>query len=294
MEPVLAREPFDNPNYVFQVKWDGLRMLLYYNKEGIILQNRRLHIRTAQYPELAALPDLVRKPVVLDGEVISLVEGKPSFHQVMRREAAGEKSSELINEVPIYYMVFDLLFWDKKSTINQPWQERNGLLKEILHLEPPFTVVDSFDQGILLFEQVKKLNLEGIVAKDRNSPYIPGKKSSYWLKVKNRRHTECLVGGYIKKNGRIRSILLGVQGESGLVYTGRAGSGLSELEWVKLSQVLGNLVSPVSPFVNPPRRANIFWTRPLVLAVIEYLEWTSGGEFRHPVIKSVSLERSMI
>lgn len=290
MEPVKREKPFDSQEHVFQVKWDGVRILAFFNGTDVTLQNRRLHNRTVQYPELQALSRLSKYPVVIDGEVIALKDGKPSFPTVMRRDrvASAGTVSSLINVIPISYMVFDILYYHHQMITNLPWHKRHEILQDLFSKPAdPFHLVENFAGGITLFKEVQRMGLEGVVAKVRDSQYIPGGKSRLWQKIKNRPLLTCLIGGFTKRGENANSLLLGVFDQDQFLYVGRAGSGLKEDQWVSLTQVLLKIQTSSSPFVNPPKKTGITWVKPVHQVIVEYAEWTEETHLRSPVIKQV-------
>ncbi|MGE5543737.1 MAG: DNA ligase [Bacillota bacterium] len=290
MEPVKREEAFDSEDHVFQVKWDGVRILTFYNGTEVFLQNRRLHNRTIQYPELQALSRLIRHPVILDGEVIALKDGKPSFPTVMRRDRVGSAgtASSLVNTIPIAYMVFDILFYQDQLITSLPWYKRHEILEDLFaNSHPPFHLVENFTGGITLFREVEKMGLEGVVAKVKDSQYIPGGESRLWQKIKNRPLLTCFIGGFTWRGRTANSLLLGVFDQDRFLYVGRAGSGLKEEQWTTLTQVLLNAQTGKSPFINPPRKPGITWVKPVHQVTVEYAEWTEETHLRSPVIKQV-------
>lgn len=291
MEPYPCEKPFESDKHVFQVKWDGVRMLLFYDGHRVILQNRRLHDRTLQYPELQHLPDLVQCSVILDGEIIALREGKPSFPEVMRRDQAlnPQRIKLLQRQIPVFYMVFDLLYLGHNSIMNRPLKDRQQMLRDVLKPSDQIQLVDSFASGTILFSEVQRLNLEGTVAKVKDSPYIPGGKNRLWLKIKNRRRIWVEIGGYTLRGQVINSILVGVREKSGLIYAGKVGTGLSEPDWAALTRLLTDMQVKSPPFINPPSGPNYYWVDPVLTAEIEYAEWTDRAQLRAPVIKTVDL-----
>lgn len=290
MEPVKCDQAFDSEDHVFQVKWDGVRILTFYNGAEVTLQNRRLHNRDLQYPELRALSNLVKHPVIIDGEVIALKDGKPSFPTVMRRDRAGSARavSSLIHTIPISYMVFDILYYRNQSTTGLPWNQRHEILEDLFsQAAPPFHLVENFTEGKALFAEVQRMGLEGVVAKVKDSRYIPGGKSRLWQKIKNRPLLTCFIGGFTWRGQNANSLLLGVFDQDQFLYVGRAGSGLKEDQWARLTQALLEEQTSSPPFVNPPKKTGVTWVTPVHQAIVEYAEWTEETHLRSPVIKQV-------
>ncbi|MDK2855139.1 MAG: ligase 1 [Bacillota bacterium] len=287
MEPTLVRTPFDDPEFFFQVKWDGIRLLSFIENGELRLQNRRLRRRDGFYPELDALPDLLgRDGVVLDGEAVAFKEGKPSFPLILRREqvTSPSRAREMARRVPVVYLVFDILYLEGEPLLGRPLAERQERLQEVLRpAAETLALVENFPSGTALFRAVQAKGLEGIVAKRRNSLYVPG-KSRDWLKVKVRRRQLCLVGGYSAEGKRLKSLLVGAWHGDKLVYLGRVGTGLTAHEWDRLAPVLEDLASPICPFAACPRGRDYRWVRPVLPVWVEYSEWTEDLKLRAPSI----------
>ncbi|ADL07035.1 RNA ligase family protein [Thermosediminibacter oceani] len=294
MEPLPHPKPFDDEKYGFQIKWDGTRIVAHLSG-GVELFNRKMKRRTAQYPEVAGtLSDVLGdSDAVLDGEMITLIGGKPSFQQLMRRDWATDPGTinYLASRIPVTYVVFDILYLNGKSLIDLPFSRRYHILKSTLRSSDPVVVTDTFPgRGIALYEIARERGLEGIVAKRLDSVYQIGKKSDKWLKIKNRREVTALVGGFLAEGKSVRSLFLGQLVEGELIYIGRASSGLG----AETSRVLYDLLSKSAkescPFANPPqieRREKPVWVSPSVAVEVEFLDYTDEGYLRHPVIRRV-------
>ncbi|MGE5653261.1 MAG: non-homologous end-joining DNA ligase [Bacillota bacterium] len=295
MEPVKHDQPFDDPRYAFQVKWDGVRMLAFVSGSGVRLQNRRLREKTATYPELQLLSKhLVGRDAILDGEVVVLQDGKPSFPRVIERDFAT--SSRTISGMqkthPIAYVVFDILWLDGRDLTPLPWQERDQHLHAAVREEDGIAVIDSFlARGTDLFGAVETKGLEGIVAKEISSRYLIGQKSDAWRKIKTKQRIRAVVGGMTIKGSHFSALLLGVYREGQLVYIGRVGTGISMQEAGLLVQHLGQQRQPTSPFTNTPRitSAEVIWTYPALTVDVEFMEWTEDLQLRAPVIKGFGI-----
>ena len=287
MEPQLRSQPFDSQQHIFQVKWDGVRILAFVSKDRVRLQNRKLNDRTMQYPELSSLTGQINcREVILDGEMIALKEGIPSFSRILKRDlAAGSHTPS--KQVPVIYMVFDVLYYNGIDLTAFPWEERDRRLKEILIPSENVQITDSVpDRGIDLYQAVLEQGLEGIVAKDRTSPYIIGGKTSYWQKIKPRKDMNCIVGGYILENNRLKSLLIGAYHKNKLRFLGKTGSGLSQQTSEELMAAFPNLKINECPFApEPKKQSNWHWVKPVLTIKVEYMEFTSQMQLRQPSIK---------
>ncbi|HWP98416.1 MAG TPA: non-homologous end-joining DNA ligase [Syntrophomonadaceae bacterium] len=292
MEPVLDHHLQDHIDFCYQLKWDGVRILCHMSAGQVRLWNKRQHERTIQYPELQNLPRYIKgSTAILDGEAVVLRNGKPSFPAIMSRDrclsvtrAAGQKPLHTVE-----YMIFDLLHLDGQNLTGLPLAERHRLLEDRFYPSESFHLVEDFAQGTLLFAAVKEQGLEGIVAKNRNSLYHPGKSHRDWFKYKNRQRCQAVVGGYLRSGSQIKSLLLGLfQGEQ-LVYIGKAGSGLNDRERADLAQELPKLNMDSSPFINLSRKArDVNFVHPLLVLWVEFAEWSDDLRLRDPVITGFS------
>jgi len=294
MEPNICQEPFDDIKTAFQVKWDGVRILAHFKDGEIIFFNRKKHVRTRQYPEVAqALKTLINSNIILDGEMVALKDGKPNFPEILRRDFAVNASTikYLANIIPVTYVVFDIVFYKEKDLTTYSFKFRDELLKSIIPSKDPIVVSDTvYNKGTALFSVVKEAELEGIVAKNLESPYRIGQKSSDWLKIKNFRTQVATIGGFIYEGRKVRSLLLGVFQGNEFVYLGRAGSGLNHKTSLLLFEKLNKIKTSHCPFNRPlqiNKKQHICWVKPSIEVIVKYLEFTDDGLIRHPVIKEV-------
>lgn len=298
MEPERREEPFDDPGHLFQVKWDGVRVLAHVDRQGfgVRLFNRRLHERTRQYPEIVnslrrmVVPD----QAILDGEVVSLFEGRPSFQRVLKRDWATTEMAIRAGmvETPVVYVVFDLVLLNREDLTRKPLTERQEALGLALPGGDVISRIDSFDSGIALFDGVRARGLEGIVAKKRSSPYIIGERTPYWFKIKVLQRKLCVVGGFLPGQGGTGSLLLGAYDDGKLRYIGRAGSGLSSDDIRVIRSFASSIAMVRSPFSVTPAfgRIRAIWLPPQITVWVEFLEWTEEGLIRQPKVIGFSKE----
>lgn len=293
-EPVTASAVPQGEDWISQIKWDGVRMLTYYEGSGHSVQlfNRKRNERTMQYPELLNIEQYAAvQSVILDGEIIALENGKPSFHQVMRRDGIRKPSGVALTktQVPVTYMVFDLLYLNGQWVIERPLQDRRQLLEEILRPHPHVQPVDNHPDAAALFQVVQSYGMEGIVMKDPHSAYGIRGKDGRWLKLKAIRDLNAVVGGVTYRAGTVNALMLGLYNPRGeLIYIGHAGSGkLTQADWQRISEAAAQLRIRERPFVNRPERMNgAEWIRPLLTFKINYLEWTVNHTLRQPTIQA--------
>ena len=289
MEPVTVQSAFDSSDFLFQVKWDGIRCLAYRFANGDIrLFNRRLNERTRQYPDIIGALHFLPPGTVTDGEVVALgPDGKPSFPLVLQRDLvkSPQKIKKLSRPLPVFYMVFDILWLEGEPLLSLSLVERLERLRSLNIPADGVQVVDSVEKsGTALFEAVKAEGLDGIVAKQKDSPYLVGQKTPLWQKIKHWRELTVWVGGYLKDEaGRIRSLLIGIREESGLRYVGGVASGVTQKQWGMLQAFCKSAAAPC-PFSNPPKDSAARWVRPGLSLHVRFSEYSPNGRLRNPSV----------
>lgn len=295
MEPKPYPRPFDSSDYVYQVKWDGIRILAFVGNTMRLQGKNNFNDKSGKYPEFSILKDLIKaKEVILDGEAVVMQEGRPSFPRVIQREFSSDKMriKALTETMPVEYIVFDIIYLNGENLTSLPYINRYKILSDILTPKGPIHIIENFHKGQDLFQAVKTMELEGIVAKQKGSPYIFG-KTNLWKKIKYRRSILCAAGGYTLKEGRPASILLGVFKENRLFYIGRVSAGLKEKDFSYLRNAANPLEISKSPFENPPqiKGENYVWLNPFLTLEVEYAEWTEDMKLRAPSLKGFSLSK---
>jgi bifunctional non-homologous end joining protein LigD len=298
VEPIKPMEPKsseiipEGSDWLAQVKWDGVRILTYFDGKEARLFNRKINERTRHYPEIADIKSFCKADsVILDGEVIALgKDGKPSFNQVLRRDLISrmEKIEIMRRNVPITYMIFDVPFYNGEWINDSPLQERIDLLNKIIIPNPCVQLVTSHEDGKTLFEVIKKQGMEGIMMKKIDSPYLIGQKKDLWVKVKNYRDVIAVIGGFTLREGIVNAILLGMYDKQGkLFYIGHSGTGkMAKSEWRELTERLQPLEMKERPFVNKPERhKEAKWILPKITVKIKFAEWTPDMILRQPSIQ---------
>lgn len=300
LNPVIPFEPIattvlpQGDNWIAQIKWDGVRMLTYYDGRSVRLINRRLRERTDQYPEFSDIARFCKaSSVILDGEMIAFDSSRPSFHEIMKRDALQKKQaiSRAVKEIPVTYMVFDILLLNGVDMTAKPLLERQQILKTIISPQPDVQVVQNFPDAAGLYEVMKQHRMEGIVCKDLTSTYLIKGKDKRWQKKKIYLDLYAAVGGVTKRDGVVNALLLGLFRDDGqLVYIGHAGGGkLSNQEWIQLTKRLDPLIIAKSPFAHQPERSKgAIWVKPKVVVKVQFLEWTPGYTMRQPSIQTLA------
>lgn len=292
-EPVSVDKIPEEETWIFQIKWDGVRVLTYFDGKEVTLYNRKLNERTLHYPEITSISDYFHgKSVILDGEVIALDEkGNPSFHEVMRRDGLRNMDRVMLvkDEVPIYYMIFDILFYNGEWLHNKPLSERIKLLQKCIIPTPHIQLVPSESNGNTLWSVVKNHGLEGMVCKDLNSPYLINGKSDWWRKVKNYQDIIAVIAGVTFRSGIVNSVLLGLYDQAGkLWYIGHCGAGkLTRNDWKELTKRIEPLIIKEKPFINDPERIkDVQWLTPEITMKVQFIEWPEGRTLRQPSLQA--------
>jgi bifunctional non-homologous end joining protein LigD len=301
-KPMLARAgalPSGDEQWAYEIKWDGVRALAYSEPGRIRFESRNGNDVTASYPELRPLNRaLSSHQAILDGEIVSFDEhGRPSFARLQSRMHVSSESAarRRAKEVPVAYVVFDLLWLDGHPLLELPYAERRARLLELGLEGPAWRTPDHVvGNGAGVLEASVENGLEGVVAKKLDSPYEPGRRSACWVKVKNVRREDVVVGGWVpgagRRSDRIGALLVGVEEDGGLRYAGRVGTGFTDAELDRLAGVLERRDgSPFSAGATRPPRESVF-VEPTRVAEVEFTEWTSDGMLRHPSYKGLREE----
>ena len=299
IQPMLARSgdlPRDEEAYGFEVKWDGIRTVLFCDHGHLHLQGRNFSDFTPRYPEVRELArELGARRLVLDGEVVAFDdEGRPSFERLQARMHLASDSAvkRRMRDTPVTYVIFDLLYLEGRSTMPLPYEDRRRLL-DALELEGPAWRTPAYHpgEGSALLEATRELGIEGIVAKRLDCPYEPGRRTSGWIKVKNVCLQDVVVGGWTPGEGgrssSLGALAVGVMEDGRLVYVGKVGTGFTERTLAMLGRELEPLRRPDSPFDGrQPPKGTVF-VEPRLVASVEFREWTKSGTLRAPSFKGL-------
>lgn len=291
-EPINAERAPDDPQWIAQIKWDGVRMLTYYDGREARLFNRKRNERTLQYPELLDVPAYCSaSSVILDGEIVAFDQSRPSFHEVMRRDSLRKSASveQVRKRVPVSYMVFDILYCNGRWTLDDPLAERQRLLQQVLLPSELVQPVANYADGDALLQVMEQHGMEGIVCKDLQGRYALDGKDGRWRKIKLMRDLNAVVGGVTFRDRIVNALLLGLYDEQGrLFYIGHAGTGkLTVQDWRELTARVSGLARSERPFANvPERHKEAVWLEPELKVKVRFLEWTPGGTMRHPSIQA--------
>lgn len=309
IHPMLAittDKAFDNPDWVFEIKWDGYRAVSFMEDGHLRLVSRNQNDLTAQFPELGSLPKFVRaQNAILDGEIVALdEEGRPSFSLMQQRTGfqPGKRRLPGRQGVPVVYYAFDLLYLDGLDLRQVPLERRKQLLKDHVEAGGVIHYSDHYpEKGLDLFQAAKQRGLEGIVAKRRDSTYQE-KRSSDWQKIKITQRQECVIGGYTDPEGSreyFGALVLGLYDQKKrLIHVGQAGTGFDRNMLKELFIRLEPLKTKENPFYGEiGGLRKIQFVRPEIVAEIKFSEWThetaeGGMKLRAPVFMGLRFDKS--
>lgn len=290
LRPMLAvaGRPFDSNEYIYEVKWDGYRCLAYLG-DATGLRSRNLKDLSFVFPELAGLyKDCKETPAILDGEIVVLENGQPSFNRLQARgrlEDRGRIQAAAMSS-PALFVAFDLLYAGGRPLLEKPLLERKSVLERVF-LPTKGAVISQHvkGQGVEFARACAARGLEGVMAKKIDSPYLPGRRSCYWQKVRHSLEADLVICGYQAGRGsrRLGALVLGCYRGERLVYTGKVGTGFDRAEEGLLLQRLAELAiqRPVLELPASEMRRTC-WARPALVCSVRYLALTGEGLLRHP------------
>jgi bifunctional non-homologous end joining protein LigD len=296
MLPTLVKEPFDSAEHLFEVKWDGVRVLAFCEPGSTRLFSRSSREVTHQYPEFADLHRQLRASnAVLDGEIVALdPAARPSFELLQRRINLSRPSDieRGVRLIGLDLVLFDLPFLDGTWIGGLTLQARLERLSASVEFGERVLRSDPIpEHGIALFNAARAKGLEGVVGKARLSHYIPGKRTRDWLKVKTVQELDCVIGGFTPGlNARASSLgalLVGLYEQGALRYVGSVGTGFSDKALAAMRSLLESIEAPVSPFAEAPRIKGARWVEPKLVCTVEYREMTTGLKLRAPSFKGL-------
>ncbi len=273
-------KPFDDNKYLFEIKYDGIRSLLYISKDEVIVKNRYGVNITDMFPELKLLNKYIKGNVIFDGEIIMFDDGKVSFSKLQKRiHLKNKKTIEYLSETnPVLFVAFDILY-ENKDLIDLKLINRKEILEKYENTDVFVKSKYVIGDGIKLFDVIKKMDMEGIVAKEVDSKYQINVRSNTWLKIKNYHVSEFLVIGYIdKKDSHVISLLLGEFVKSKIKYAGKVSVGKKRM----LASKVMNL-DKIKPILEVKEKSAVY-VKPEIKCNVWYLERTNNGHLRHPFI----------
>lgn len=288
VQPMLATlvpEPSHEDGWVYEEKYDGIRLLAYKEGERVTLLTRNDKDRTGSFRNIAdAIAKLPARTLLLDGEVVAFDKHGVSRFQFLQQGHRG-----------VTFAVFDCLYENGRDLRKDALSSRRAVLEKAVHgTDVLFVSRRLAKNGFDAFEQAKKRAMEGIIAKDESSPYIEG-RSKKWLKIKVHQEEEFVIGGYTPPTGarkHIGALLLGAYEDGKLHYVGKVGTGFNVKSLESLYETFQPMIRQQPPFTDPPRERKITWIAPKLVAQIAFQEWTADRKLRQPVFLGLRDDKS--
>ena len=295
ISPMLISEmqdPFDSPDYIYEIKWDGIRCVSYLDANTDI-RNKRNKLMSPLFPELEAIHKQVKTKCILDHELLVLKNGVPNFYEIQKRALMSNpfKIKLAADKYPASVIAYDILYYKDRDITLLPLMERKKYLEDVV-AENNMISVSRYveDKGITLFDLVRDKGLEGIVAKKKNSLYWQGKRTKDWIKCKVMSTDDCVICGYIKKGNNMTSLVLGQYDDDMLVYRGHVTLGVS----LRVLNQHKYKVIVYSPFGYVPEgNKEAVWIAPELVCIVESMP-TDKDSFRQPVFKGIRDDKTAI
>jgi len=283
--PMLLAEtnkPFDDKDYIFEIKFDGIRAIIFVSPTHFEIRNRHNKIITEKYPELESIKNLVKKETILDGEIVMMENGIPSFSSLQTRAHLKNrikiKNASIKN--PVVFVCFDILYYEK-DLIDLTLIKRKKVLNQIEENDVLVKTKPVDTCGTNLYQSTKKLKLEGIVAKNKKSTYDVNTRTNSWIKIKHLKVEEFIVGGYRENIENSISLMLGEYRNNKLYYVGSVVLN-KKREFYK--KIIKQRIKNKSPFIDYESNS-VKYIEPTLKCNIEYLERTNNNHLRHPVYR---------
>ena len=297
--PMLATAidaPFDDPAWLFELKWDGYRALVSIDERGTVtIASRNGNDFTTKFAELRALADAFsERPIVVDGEIVVLDrEGRPSFSALQERVDRFGRTAP--NKAPVTFAVFDVLYGNARDLRAEPLAKRKAILEKLLTGRGPVMLSKHVvGDGKALFDLAKTRGLEGIVGKKSSSAYVE-RRSRDWVKIKAQQRAEVVIGGWTEGRGSRKhfgALLAGVYEGEVLRYAGSIGTGFDAKRLAAIASELAPLERKTSPFSDEPKTATVaHFVEPTLVAEVTFTEWTRDGSLRHPVFVAMRIDK---
>lgn len=288
LSPMLASpaaEPFNNSNWIFEEKYDGVRMWAYKEGKKVTLISRNAIDRTSRYPSIAqAVKALKQRTLALDGEIIALDSKKVSRFQLLQNGKGR-----------LQFAIFDIVFANGKDLRRKMLSERRTVLEKVISPSKQLLLSARLaNDGVKAFEIAKHRGFEGVIAKNLCSIYVEG-RTHEWLKIKAHQEDEFVIGGYTRPAGTrnyFGALLLGAYSAGKLRYMGKVGTGFNEMTLRSLHQKFQPLIRIKSPFSTEVRERNATFLSPELVAQISYTEQTNDAKLRHPVYLGLRDDKS--
>ena len=286
-------EPFDSKEYIYELKLDGERCIAYLDKDKTILKNKRNVLMLPKVPELSDIHKNVNIRCILDGELAVIKDGKPDFFEIQKRSMMSNpiKIDMAAKKYPACFTAFDILYYNDRQVTDLPLLERKELLQKAVKSENSLFAVSRFieENGTAFYQLAEKQELEGIVAKKKESHYYFDKRTKDWMKIKNLQDDDFVVLGYVPKENNMNSIVLGQYSNNDLIYKGHVTLGVGGEPFRKIKE----LDKTNCPFSEVPKgNENAVWVKPELVCIVKYMMKTDNGGMRQPVFKGLRDDKS--
>ena len=292
ISPMLLHqvEPFDDKDYIFELKLDGIRCIAYIDTKSVVLQNKRFKDVTDIYPELKEMNKCVKHKVILDGELVVLTDGKPDFYALQTRSLMTDKFRiELAaKRNPVQFVAYDIIYNNGNDLTNLPLMKRKEILSADINEGNNLSISRYIEEkGKAFFELAKKENLEGIVAKKKDGLYHIGKRTRDWVKIKVMQDEDLLVLGYKPdENGNVKDLILGHEENGKLKCKGSVYLGISKEE----RDYIKNFATKNKSKVIDGKYKDVIWIEPELIGTVQYMQETESGNMRQPVWNGLKMD----
>ena len=281
---LIARqmEAFDHPDWIYELKLDGFRCLAYIDNGVVDFRNKRNMRMLPRFPELREVGKSIGKRCILDGEIVVMTNGVPDFYRLQKRTLLTDKFKIEMEAMrhPASFVAFDCIYAEKKEQIWAPLLERKKLLPQLIQEGPKIAVSRYIEgSGVALYSAAEAKKLEGVVAKQKDSLYMMGKRTKDWIKFKRMEDEDFVVAGYIRKGGHIYTLVLAKYKSDTLIFKGYVTAGVTK-EYIDMLEVTGK--NPF--FLLPAGEHDIIWVKINHVCVVEYMP-NLKNSLRQPVFK---------
>lgn len=286
-------QPFDSDEYIYELKFDGERCIAYLDRDKTILKNKRNILMLPKVPELAEIHKNVNVRCILDGELAVIKDGRPDFFEIQERSMMSNpvKIDMAAKKYPACFTAFDILYYENRQVTDLPLTERKELLQKAVISENGRFAVSRFIEknGIQFYALAEQQELEGIVAKRKDSKYYFDKRTKDWIKIKYLQDDDFVVLGYVPKENSMNSIILGQYSNGQLVYKGHVTLGVGGEPFRRI-KTLNKTDCPFSEI--PKGNENAVWVTPELVCTVKYMMKTESGGMRQPVFKGLREDKS--
>lgn len=281
-------EPFDSEEYIYELKLDGERCIAYLDKDKTILKNKRNILMLPKVPELSDIHKSINVRCILDGELAVIKDGKPDFFEIQKRSLMSNpvKIEMAAKKYPACFTAFDILYYEDRQVTNLPLTQRKNLLQKAVKAENGSFAVSRYIEknGMAFYELAKQNELEGIVAKRKDSRYYFDRRTKDWIKIKYMQDDDFIVLGYVPKETSMNSIILGQYSGKRLMYKGHVTLGVGGEPFRRI-KALDKTNCPFSEI--PKGNENAVWVKRELVCTVKYMMKTENGGMRQPVFKGL-------